>query len=47
MSLKEGGTKRLDEMKRFLSWYLNASARGSRVKNVPILGTSNLSLDWP
>lgn len=46
-SLKEGGTNRLEEMNRFLSWYLKASARGRRVKNVPILGTRSLSFDWP
>lgn len=47
MSLKEGGTNRLDEMKRFLSWYLNAASSGSLVKKVPILGTRSFSLDCP
>ena len=47
ISLKEGGTKRLDEMNRFLSWYLNAAAKGSLVKNVPIVGTRSLSFEWP
>ena len=34
-------------MERFLSWYLKASTSGRRVKNVPMLGTRSLSLDWP
>lgn len=46
MSLKDGGTKRREDMKRWRSWYLKASARGRRVKKVPMLGTSNFSLDW-
>jgi hypothetical protein len=47
MSLKDGGTKRLDEIERLLSWYLNELPRGRGVKKVPTVGTSNLSLDCP
>jgi hypothetical protein len=45
MSLKDGGTNRLEDMNRFLSWYLKAAASGSRVKNVPTLGTSSFNFD--
>lgn len=44
-SLKEGETKRRDEMYRFESWYLKAASRGRRVKKGPMLGTRSLSFD--
>lgn len=39
MSLKEGGTKRREDMRRRESWYSKAEARGRAVKNVPTVGT--------
>lgn len=45
MSLKEGETKRREEMYLLWSWYLNAASSGSRVKNGPTVGTRSFSLD--
>lgn len=44
-SLNDGATNLLDEMYRFLSWYLKAASRGSLVKKGPAVGTSILSLE--
>ena len=44
-SLKDGETKRRDEMYRLRSWYLKAASSGSRVKNGPTLGTRSFSFE--
>lgn len=44
-SLKDGDTKRRDEMWRLLSWYLKAASSGNRVKKMPRGGTRSLSFD--
>lgn len=45
MSLKDGETKRREEMYLLRSWYLNAASRGSLVKKGPTVGTSSFSLE--
>lgn len=47
MSLNEGATNRRRLMKRWSSWYRNASSSGSLVKKVPTVGTRRFSLDLP
>ena len=43
--MKDGATKRRDEMALLASWYLKASSSASGVKNSDIVGTSMLSFD--
>ena len=45
MSLKDGATKRRDEMARMASWWRKASSRASGVKNMPTVGTSMLNFE--
>jgi len=45
MSLKDGGTKRREEIARIASWWRKAASRARGVKNMPIVGTSILSLE--
>lgn len=47
MSLKEGATKRREEMRRRVSWYSKAERRGSGVKKVPTEGTRSFNLEGP
>lgn len=44
-SLKEGATKRREEMARCWSWVMNAASRWSGVRKEAIVGTSILSLE--
>jgi hypothetical protein len=45
MSLKDGGTKRREEIARIASWCRKAASRARGVKNMPIVGTSILSFE--
>jgi hypothetical protein len=43
--LKDGGTKRREEIARIASWCRKAASRARGVKNMPIVGTSILSFE--
>jgi hypothetical protein len=45
MSLKDGGTKRREEIARIASWWRKAASRARGVKNMPIVGTSMLNFE--